>query len=126
MRLIYKSLASGTSANANFTTNAVAVGEFSTYSVTCNVTSTATGTVALQASNDWAADETGPASPKWVEISGANSAIVTGSDVMFNVQNSGYTWMRVIYTSTSGTGTATIDFNGKAPTERGRPYYSGG
>jgi hypothetical protein len=125
MRLLYKAV-SNTSANASFNSNVVAVGEYDSFSVTCNVNSTAVGTVKLQVSNDWSQDEYGSNVAKWTDLSGASSSVSIGNDVVFNIKKPGYPFMRVVYTLASGTGTATIDFNGKAPTERGRPYYSGG
>lgn len=78
--------------------------------------STPVGAVNIQGSNQVVSSATSVAS--WTDLSTsiyAGSAAVSGNtgSVLFNLANTGYRWIRAVYTRTSGSGTIDINFNGK-------------
>lgn len=124
MRLFQKTVVSAANAAANVNGNAIPVGEYTAFSLSANVNSTAAGTIKLQGSNDNDSDENGANVGNWIDITGSSVAISSGNDVMWNATAVGYAWVRPVYTFSSGTGNLTVTFTGKAPTGYGRPYYS--
>lgn len=105
----------GYSTAASFNSNWIRLENASDYSVQCFVTSTLTGTVKLQCSNEKGTNVTNavPAIANGIDITGASSTLSAASPVFFNVQNSGYRWFRVVFTVSSGSGAATVIVNCK-------------
>lgn len=65
------------------------------------------GTLTLEASND----ETG--STGFVTVASSSTSVTASGDVMYNVSNAGYRWIRVYWDYTSGTGNITINITTK-------------
>lgn len=98
------------SLGASFELTAIYVGSVINYSIQLVWTGAPTGTFKLQCSND-------PGIPgnstivsqrsniiNWTDITGSSQTIASDGNHTWDVQNCGYDWVRVIYTSTSGTG----------------------
>ncbi len=49
----------------------------------------------------------------WSDISGSSTAITTSGDVLYNITDIGYRYIRAVYTKTSGTGSLTVEINAK-------------
>lgn len=82
------------------------------YSVQAVITGTMTGTVSLQASNDVLSNNlTSPIN--WTTIPETISSVNNTGTYMVNVEFPAYSWVRLIYTPISGTGTMTANINGK-------------
>jgi hypothetical protein len=82
-------------------------------------TGTPTGTLKLQCSCDKGSgnvSEERGAPTNWTDIVGSSqsTAGAAGSNV-WNVQNAGYRWVRVVFTFGSGTGSLSVTANGKGP-----------
>jgi hypothetical protein len=82
-----------------------------------------TGSFKLQASNDptstaWN-DKTNPVVlTNWTDISGSSVAVQasgSGNNAMWNVDGAYYSWFRLAYTNTSGSGSLTATATGKGP-----------
>lgn len=76
------------------------------------------GTLKIQASCDLGVDtNAGPAGiagiSNWVDITGTTQAIAADGANMFNLQDMGFRWFRLVYTRTAGTGTLSIIVNAK-------------
>lgn len=69
------------------------------------------GTLILQTSADLTADPTLVAN--WSDFSGSSIAVNGPGDVMFNLANAGYKWIRLKYTKTSGSGTLNANISNK-------------
>jgi hypothetical protein len=80
-----------------------------------------TGSIKLQCSNDPAStNHTNPTNrvSNWTDINGSTQAIqVSGSNntVVWNVGGAYYSWVRVQYTNTSGSGSLDLRATGKGP-----------
>lgn len=91
----------------------VYLGHIVNYSIQLVFTGSPVGTLSLQCSND-------PGFPtgnspvvqssnvtNWTIITGSSQAISAAGNVVWNVENAGYTWVRVDYVATSGAGSLT-------------------
>lgn len=81
-------------------------------------TGTAAGTVKLQGSCD--RGSVSPLNPAgglgittWTDIANSSTAVTGAGSVTWNFTGVGYEWIRVVYTSSSGTGTMTCTANAK-------------
>lgn len=52
----------------------------------------------------------------WTDIAGSSVAVTNNGNWVWNVADSGYEWVRLVWTFTSGTGTLSARFKGKGPT----------
>ncbi len=126
MRVFNRPLATAVPLNADYTSTYTPLKSIFTYSMAILITGTPTGTVQLQASNDPETNEyqtnttsgvmpaTGPTN--WVAIDNSATSVTAAGNIMYNVSDVGYNYVRVQYTDGSGgtsTATATIVFNGK-------------
>ncbi len=115
-----KAVASAVSMGASINSSAADCGaspHYSFHSVWSAGTSPI-GTLNLQASNDGVTD--GASVTTWTDVPVSvytGSVAVTGNtgSSLINAFNAGYKWCRAVYTRTSGTGTITVRFFGKAP-----------
>lgn len=115
---------------SNITSEPIRVNSFPTFAVHYWISSTtpdATGSIKLQASCEWDNSNTSIMQrsgesilnnyvSNWVDITTpAAIAITSGSPVsgMFNVTGAGYSWVRVVYTASSGDGTLQVRLQGK-------------
>lgn len=102
----------------NTTLTSLPVNVVSTYSYGVQVafTGTPTGTFKLQCSMDPAAGAQGyPAATvfqpvNWTDIPQSEYAVTAAGNEVWNVQDIGYNWFRLVYTDTSG-GTSTAVLN---------------
>ncbi len=98
---------------ADRTTTGYYVGQTVNYAIQLVIAGTPTGTFKLQASIDAgrpeAATEADRASAvtNWTDIADSSVSGSAAGDVMWDVANSGYLWVRVVYTFGSSTGTVT-------------------
>ena len=117
MRTFYKKLVDAVSATTNPVSSAMLVENISNFSVTAVCSSTASGTAKLQVHNALspAGDGSDLTSGEWVDMAGS-SATVSSTAQVWNVANSGYRWVRISYTNSSGTGNLTAYATGKAAT----------
>lgn len=101
------------SLGASVNLKAVWLGHIANYAIQLVFTGSPNGNFQLQASNDPGSIDSASASQQvtnisnWTTISDSAFTVTTAGDVMWDVQNAGYNWVRVIYTRTSGTGTIT-------------------
>lgn len=102
-------IASGSLAST-LTGDSHGVAQFSTGSVQAVWTGTPTGDFTIEVSND--APNTTPSN--WTELPDSTQAAggAAGSHVWY-LDHIGYTHIRLVYTSTSGTGSVTARFTGK-------------
>lgn len=104
-------------AAGSFTTEAIKVGRKTGYSLTfsCLSTGTPVGTIKLQLCNDIerVLDTSDSLLTNWVDIDGATSPISGASVICFEDREPAYRWMRLVYTRTSGSITATIRLHSK-------------
>lgn len=91
------------------------------FSIAMNISAGApVGTLKLQVSNDPETNDTmpngipRPVPTNFADLTGTSiSVIASDTTVMFNVHDVGYTYVRVVYTRTSGTGTASLVINAR-------------
>lgn len=102
--------------NANSNSPAVQLKNIYQFAIAAIVTGTPTGSIKLQASNDPETNDTNPnnnpqpAPVNWVDITGSSFSLSASGETMWNVQNIGYNYVRVVYTdSSSGASTATMN-----------------
>lgn len=81
---------------------AVSLEHISNYSIQIVFTGTPSGTFKLQCSND----ELSPSN--WTDVGSSDQAVTTAGDLVWNVENAGYKWVRVVYTRSSSTGSLTV------------------
>lgn len=104
---------SATSMGASFTLLPVYLGHIANYALQLVFTGAPAGTFKLQASNDPGYPTQPGRIPQsdtvanWTDISNSSQEISASGNVMWDVQNAGYLWARVVYTRTSGTGSVT-------------------
>ncbi len=98
--------------DANKQLRAVWLGHICNYSIQLVFTGTPNGAFSLQASDD-AGTPDGGTTPQasnvthWTDVTGSSQSISAAGNLMYQVQNAGYNWVRVIYTASSSTGTLT-------------------
>jgi len=89
------------------------LGHIKDYSIQLVFTGAPVGEFKLQASNDLGMPASAGDSQKyvgvdnWTDVEGSDQAISAAGNHMYQVQNAGYNWVRVVYTATSGSGTLT-------------------
>ena len=96
------------------------------YSIQAIWTGAPVGSLKLQVSNDDVPSApVGNATPgtaqanvssnvvNWTDYTGSTTAVSGPGDFMWIVSDGGYKWVRVVYTATSGTGSLTVEYNGK-------------
>lgn len=101
--------------SANRTSSAMPLKNIVLYSIQATITGTPTGTVKLQASADPETNDTMPdGSPKpspthWTDITDSTFTVLAAGNVMWNVREIGYNYVRVVYTdASSGASTAVM------------------
>ena len=88
------------------------------FSIQAIITGTAIGSLKLQGSSDPVPDSNFPASgnwnvSNWTDIADSSEPVTGAGTIEYNVKSVYYNWVRVVYTSSSGTGTMVIRFNTK-------------
>ena len=98
---------------STFNSKPVWLGHICNYSIQLVFTGTPAGSFKLQASNDigdpTAAGEANKYASvtTWTDIEGSSEVISAPGNHMWNVENAGYNWVRLVWTLTSSTGTLT-------------------
>lgn len=77
------------------------------YSIQCVMTDAPVGTLKLQASNDFDPGRPNLAPTNWSDIANTSQAVNGAGIAFYNIPDSMYRWVRLVYTFTSGTGTLT-------------------
>lgn len=96
----------------SFQLRALWLGHICNFAIQLVFTGSPVGTLRIQASADSGTPD-GGLSPQangvtnWTDITASDVAITTAGNTMINVQNAGYNWVRLVYVSTSGTGSLT-------------------
>lgn len=104
-----------TSGASTVTSNAMDISTFDDIGIQADTTGTLTGVVAVQVSNnhvqDFMQNVTTPGT--WATVT--TQAITAGSPspAFLNVQSQGASYLRVVYTASSGTGNITVMVSGK-------------
>lgn len=111
-------LATNQSMGATFASNGVDTGQIVLLSIQAVWTGSPVGSFKLQISNDDVPVAVEPNKPyaqnpssnvvNWTDYTGSTTAVSGAGDFMWNILESGYRWIRVVYTRTSGTGTCNI------------------
>lgn len=102
--------AASASLGANWNSEPVWLGHIANYAIQLVFSSNPNGTFKLQASCD-VAKQPNPteavqeaAVVNWTDITGSDQAVTASGNHMWTVENAGYTWVRVVFTRTSGSG----------------------
>lgn len=74
------------------------------FSMQAVFTGSPVGNIELQASND---------NVTYTTIADTPTAVAAAGNIMWNIENAGYKWVRVFYDATSGTGSLTVTYFGK-------------
>jgi hypothetical protein len=100
--------------STNQTLNPIWLGHIVNYSIQLVFTGTPGGNFKLQASND-RGDINAPTQSaqdaglmNWTDIADSAFTVSAAGNVMWDVQNAGHNWVRVVWTQTSGSGTLTV------------------
>lgn len=79
--------------------------------------SSPTGTFKVQVSNDTQliteSGDIGATVNNWSDVSGSSVSVTASGDVAWNLPNTGFRWVRVVYTRSSGSGTLNVRAQGK-------------
>lgn len=113
MRIANENLLAATvDMSTSFQLRSIWLGHICNFAIQLVFTGTPVGTLRIQGSAD-AGQPDGGLSPQasgvtnWTDITSSDIAITTAGNAMINVQNAGYNWVRLVYVSTSGTGSLT-------------------
>jgi hypothetical protein len=117
MRLLNEVLLNAGDASVNFQTPHGLVAYVFGYNIQLIIAGTPVGVVSLQGSSD-PVPEANFKVPSftvanWTDIAGSSQNVTGAGTLDYNMADSYYNWVRVIYTSTSGTGTITVRLNTK-------------
>lgn len=117
MRVLQEILLNAGDASGDLTSEHGLLAHAFGYSIQVVITGSAAGSISLQGSSDPVPNSnfnvrTFPVA-NWTDIADSLEAVTGAGTVMYNVANASYNWVRVIYTSASGTGTMTIRLNTK-------------
>ena len=110
---------SGADLTSNLTSSPIHLSHVANYSVQVVFSGTAiTGTFKLQGSNDKGANADAIADASiqnWTDLAGSSEAVTASGDILWNAQNIGYKWVRLVWTdagTTSGTISGTYTTKG--------------
>lgn len=98
--------------SGNITSLITNIDELVSYSVQAVFTGAPVGSIELQGSNDI---ETSSATPptNWTSITDSTTAVTEAGSYLVNVEFPAYSWVRLVYTFTSGTGVLNARINAK-------------
>jgi hypothetical protein len=120
MRVVQKKIFDTVTINANTNSSPVSVEHLITWSIQAVWTGTPTGTFKVQFSNDIASDAIGTGVTNWTDVPSGmftnGGTAPSGSAGNFSISSRdhvNYEWIRLVYTSTSGTGPCTATMVGK-------------
>lgn len=117
MRIVNHVSADAVDASTSFNGSPVLLEQFYGYSVQVIITGTVTGSLKLQGSDDFRVpsmnDPTGVNVVNWTDITGSTQSISGSGNGIYNSPSCQFRWIRPVYTAVSGTGTMTINVEGK-------------
>lgn len=99
--------------SASFNLQAIYLGHIAQYAIQLVFTGTPSGNFKLQASNDQGHPQAVTASEReagivnWTDVADSAVTVSASGDIMWNAENVGYLWVRVVYTSTGAGGELT-------------------
>lgn len=99
--------------SANAELKPIWLGHIANYAIQLVFTGTPGGNFKLQASNDEGSINSASSTNQdasithWTDIADSAVVVAAAGDIMWTVENAGYTWVRVVWTQTSSTGTLT-------------------
>lgn len=102
---------SSASAAVTQTSPAVNMNQLIYCSIQVVFTGTPVGSLKVQISDDLT--NTPGSVVNWTDFVGSTQAISAAGSFVYTMTASGYKWIRVVYTATSGTGTVSAIYNGK-------------
>jgi len=91
-----------TSLASSMSSSEVFVERCTSYSIQIVWTGTPVGEFKLQGSLDSGAPT------NWTDITGSEESVSAAGDLLWNATGVGYKWVRLVFTSTSGSGTLTV------------------
>lgn len=110
-------LTAGDVSLTSLTSSAVNLDFYFLYAIQAVFTGAPVGTVKLQASLDYVPagfPQITPAfSGNWTDVANSSTAISAAGTVIWNAEDVGYNWVRLVYTKTSGTGALSARINCK-------------
>ena|ERR1019366_3572742 len=92
--------------SGNITSLATNLDETCTYNIQATFTGSPVGSIKVEGSDD-------PVLLGYTDITDSIAPITTSGNYMLNVEFPGYSWVRLVYTFTSGTGTLVAKINAK-------------
>jgi hypothetical protein len=119
MRFTPSILILNASMNQNLFSNGIDLNQVYTFSIQAVWTgSTAAGSLFLQISDDIVPEEQPFSNPSanvvnWSTYTGSSTPVAGPGNFLWNVVTSGFRWVRLAYTFTSGTGNLTAVYSGK-------------
>lgn len=118
MRVVNEVILSAGDASGDLNSSALYLDQMFGFAMAAVITGAPVGSLKLQGSvaygprsNALTAD--GTTIPDWNDISGSTQAVTGAGEVTWNFNGTFYKWVRVVYTSTSGTGAITVTANAK-------------
>lgn len=118
MRTLNEVLLNAGDASGDLESSVLDLEQIMGFAITAVITGTAAGTIKLQGSTD--PGKPGPAQGtlgidvvNWTDIAGSSQAVSGAGTVTWNFSGAFYKWAKVVYTSTSGTGSITCIANAK-------------
>lgn len=115
MSLINQILCDNKDASVSQVSDPKSIGYFRGYSIQAYISGSAAGTIWLEGSDDPGVDDAhyvGPAT-NWVIIKDTNAVLNSAAPYQLNAGGVYYSWVKAVYTVTSGTGTIKIVYNSK-------------
>lgn len=114
MRIANEDIISGVAQDmsVSFNLTPIWLGHICNYSIQLVFTGTPVGAFKLQASDD-PGNPNGGQLPQalnvthWSDVSGSSQSISAAGNLLYDIANCGYNFVRVVYTSTSGAGSLT-------------------
>lgn len=101
----------GTDMQSSIVSDPVWLAHIVNFSVQAVYTGSPNGTLKLQGSNDQGAKD-GLSSQvsisNWSDISGASESVTGAGNVLFNVENAGYRWFRLVWTDSASGSPSTL------------------
>jgi len=111
MRIKNESLAlSGTDMTTTITSDPIWLAHIVNFSIQAVFTGTPNGAFTLQGSNDEGSksnDVTNAVITNWSTVDSSSKAVTSSGSVLYNIENAGYRWVRLVWTDTSS-GASTI------------------
>lgn len=96
--------------STDFTSDALYLGNIVNYSIQLVFIGSPTGTFKLQCSNDPGSPSSPGRAPQsntvvnWTDVTDSTQGVSAAGNHVWNVENCGYVWVRVVYTAAYGNG----------------------